>query len=181
MLSRGSSRRSQIPRSQIPRSQIPRFSPDCFRYKLAPREYVPRLVSSADEGGRRQSPGHSLKADDGKSFPQAFLEPRHFSNPGISRTKCGSAILHYFLSLYLDVRRNADKSGRISNFHNSSTLLRQRFVGGGVVAGAALNLVALFGFHFEFAVAAVLQRIGRGIAEVVLAAEFSGNLVEGLF
>jgi hypothetical protein len=104
--------------------------------------------------------------------------PRHFSNPGISRTKCGSAILHY---LYLDVRRNADKSGRVSNFHNSSTLLRQRFVGGGIVAGAALNLVALLGFHFEFAVAAVLQRIGRGIAEVVLAAEFSGNLVEGLF
>src|SRR5580692_12451327 len=60
-----------------------------------------------------------------------------------------------------------------------STLLRRGFARGGVVAGAALHSVALFGFHFEFAVAAVERGVGGCVAEVVLAAEFGGDLVEG--
>src|SRR5580658_10993444 len=60
------------------------------------------------------------------------------------------------------------------------TLLRQRGAGGGVVAGARLNFIALFGFDFQFAVASILHAIGGGIAKVVLAAQFGGDLVKGL-
>src|SRR5271163_1257755 len=62
-----------------------------------------------------------------------------------------------------------------------STLLRQRFPRGGVVAGAALHFVALFGLHFQVEVAAVEHRVRRSVAEVVLAAQFGGNLIERFF
>src|SRR5258708_33757675 len=60
------------------------------------------------------------------------------------------------------------------------SLLRQGLPRSGVVSSAGLDFVILFGLDFQLAISAILHRVGRGIAEVVLAAQFIGNLVEGL-
>jgi len=54
-------------------------------------------------------------------------------------------------------------------------------VSDGVVTATGLDLVALLGAQLELAEGAVLNAVGRGIAEVVLAAEFASDLVEGFF
>src|ERR1019366_8844031 len=78
--------------------------------------------------------------------------------------------------LTVDYRFSGRRRGRGRPRH--TILLRLRFARGGVVAGAGLNFVVLFGFDFQFAVAAVEFEIGRRITEVVLAAQFGGDLVE---
>src|ERR1700683_2860495 len=63
---------------------------------------------------------------------------------------------------------------------NAVSLLRQRLPRRRIVSGAALDFVVLFGFDFKLAVGAVELGIGGSVAEVILAAEFGGDLVEGL-
>src|SRR5580704_17535341 len=50
----------------------------------------------------------------------------------------------------------------------------------GVVSGARLNLVALFALDLELAVAAVKLGVVGRVADVVLAAQFGGDLVESV-
>ena len=50
-----------------------------------------------------------------------------------------------------------------------------------VIAAPGLDLVlSLLGFDLQFAEAAIASGIGWSVADVVLAAEFGGNVVEGL-
>src|SRR5271170_1864086 len=52
---------------------------------------------------------------------------------------------------------------------------------GGVVAAASLDfVVGLFGFDFYFSKTAVAVGVCGRVSDVVLAAEFLGNLIEGL-
>src|ERR1700683_4393643 len=67
------------------------------------------------------------------------------------------------------------------SFLRMVSLLWQRFARCRVVSRATLDFVVFFGFNFQFAVSAVELGIGGGVTEVVLAAEFGSNLVEGLF
>src|SRR5581483_11651861 len=49
----------------------------------------------------------------------------------------------------------------------------------GVVSGAGLHFVALLALDLNFAVGPVFLFVGGRVADVVLAAEFGGNLVKG--
>ena len=53
-------------------------------------------------------------------------------------------------------------------------------VAAGVVAGAGLDFVALLVLDLQLPIGAVLLGVGGGVADVVLAAEFGGDLVEGV-
>src|SRR5512141_2075638 len=50
----------------------------------------------------------------------------------------------------------------------------------GVVSGAGLYLVALLALDFHLTVGSVFLFVGGRVADVVLAAEFGGDLVKGL-
>src|SRR6266498_1122428 len=49
----------------------------------------------------------------------------------------------------------------------------------GIVSGARLDFVALLALDFQLAVASVEFGVGRRVADVVLAAQFGGDLIEG--
>jgi hypothetical protein len=51
----------------------------------------------------------------------------------------------------------------------------------GVISAAGLDLVTIFGPDFYLAEGAVAFGISGGVADVVLAAQFAGDLVEGIF
>src|SRR5215469_16830965 len=48
-----------------------------------------------------------------------------------------------------------------------------------VVPGSGLDFVVLFGLNLQLAIAPVLGSVGGCVSDVVLAAQFGGNLVEG--
>src|ERR1035437_9018484 len=62
--------------------------------------------------------------------------------------------------------------------HLGARLLRQGLACGGIVSGAGLYFVILFGFNFQFTVSAVELGVSRRVAKVVLAAQFCGDLIK---
>src|SRR5260370_37109426 len=59
-------------------------------------------------------------------------------------------------------------------------LLRQRLPGRRIISSPRLDFVVLFTLDFQFAVASVQFGVEGRVAEVVLAAQLGGDLVEGL-
>src|ERR1700735_5338070 len=72
-------------------------------------------------------------------------------------------------------------AGRTASSALGARLLRQGLACGGIVSGAGLYFVILFGFNFQFTVSAVELGVSRGVANVVLAAQFCGDLIKSLF
>jgi hypothetical protein len=138
--------------------QILRLDPYCFKISRLAKN-VPHIEPYH---WVRQSI-HSFNRNNRKALPQAFLE----QGTGLQ-----------FLAVF-DARRNGDESYSVPSFHELS-LLRQRLPRRRVVSGAALHFVTFFGFDFQLAIAAIELGISRRVAQVVLAAQFGGDLVEGL-
>jgi len=59
--------------------------------------------------------------------------------------------------------------------------MRQWLTGSRVIPCAGLNLVILFTLDFQLPVASVEFGVKRCVAQVVLTAQFGGNLIERLF
>jgi hypothetical protein len=121
-------------------------------------------MSHIQSDRRMRQPIDIFNSDYRKGFSQALLKQR--AGPQ--------------LRVVMDIGGNSDEPYSISDFQRFLRLLRQRFPSGGIVPSARLNLVVLLALDFQFAVAAVEFGIDGRVSQVVLAAQFRRNLVEGL-